>query len=392
MSSKRMIGRRLIAEAMAGVVQRSSRSALTIVGVALGIGSFIAVLGVTTSANSQISADFNAATATQISAQAIDGSNPVTTPGIEDRVAALNGVEAVGTWWDITVQGVAALPPAVSGSTYPIRVIAASAGYWDLVTPSLESGRTFDSFHNDQPVALVGRQVADTLNIDDVSRRPAIFIDGTPVTVIGIVEDTNGVSAPLAAVAVPAAFAAATFGDPGTQATLVVDAQQGAVTAVARELPLAIDAQHPDRYRITPPPEPTIIRDRVNESTQTLFFALAIIGVLVGAVGITNSTLISVMSRVPEIGLRRSLGAMPRHIAAQFLLEAGIRGVLGGAIGASLGIVTVAIVALSQGWTAVIEPWSIALGPAAGAAIGLLAGLYPAVQAAKIEPVEAFRR
>lgn len=134
-----------------------------------------------------------------------------------------------------------------------------------------------------------------------------------------------------------------------------------------------------------------MVRDRVSSSTQSLFFALAGISVLVSGVGIANISLIAVMARSREIGLRRSLGALPRDIATQFLLESAIRGLLGGAIGAALSVVTVTVVALSQSWTAVIEPWSILIGPAMGVAIGTAAGLYPALKATRIQPVEAFR-
>lgn len=385
---------RLIGEAMAGITQKSSRSTLTIIGTALGIGSFIAVLGVTSSANSQISEEFAAVEATQVTVQ------PVASPGSSTRdfpsgsefaVDSIKGVRAAAIWWDLPVESVGAFAPISSSDISTPRVIAASPGYWATVGATLYSGRFYDDFLADKPVAIVGLQIAKQLHVEDAAEQPVIFIDGVPFSVIGIVDNAANSNAPLSAVVVPDVFAEAMFGDPGDQATMTIDTDRGASDVVAQQVALAIDPKHPESYRVLKPPPPSVVRDKISSSTQGLFFALAAIGVIVGAVGIANSSLISVMSRIPEIGLRRSLGALPRHIAAQFLIEAAVRGVLGGALGANVGIVAVAVVALSQRWTAVVEPWSIFAGPILGAVVGLAAGLYPARRASQIEPVEAFR-
>lgn len=387
---------RLVREAMAGVTQKSSRSTLTIIGTALGIGSFIAVLGVTSSANGQISQEFADIAATQITVQPVasSGSASQSFPEYaESAVDAIQGVRATAISWDVAVDTLGALATAgtSSGASVP-RVLAASPGYWATVGASLYSGRFYDAFLADKPVAVIGFPIAKQLHIEDVADQPVIFVDGIPITVIGIVDNAARSSSSLTAVVVPDAFAKSAFGEPGIGATMTIDTDRGASEVVADQAALAIDPKHPEAYRVSAPPPASVVRDRISSSTQGLFFALATIGVLVGAVGIANSSLISVMSRIPEIGLRRSLGALPRHIAAQFLIEAAVRGLLGGGIGASVGIVAVAVVALSQTWTAVVEPWSIVAGPVLGTLIGLAAGLYPAKRASRIEPVEAFRQ
>ncbi len=387
---------RLVQEAMAGVAQKSSRSMLTIIGIALGIGSIVAVLGVTSSANGQISREFDAMTSTRVTVQpvSVDGDVDGRTMRAEAEAAvrSIEGVEAVAASWDVNVNMVATLPGFLEPSPSQPRVVAASPAYWDLMQPTMAAGRVFDDALSDQPVAVVGQQLAQKLVLGDVEFAPTIFIDSKPFTVVGVVADAVYSSAPLSTVVIPADFARAAFGEPGDREVLTIQTSVGASGVVAKQVALAVDPRHPDGYRVVAPPPPATIRDNVTGSVQTLFLALALICILIGGVGVTNASLIGVMSRTAEIGLRRSLGALPRHILGQFLLEAGIRGVLGGATGANVGILIVCVVALVQRWTAVIEPWTMIVAPAGGAVIGVLAGAYPAWRASHIEPIDALRR
>lgn len=125
---------------------------------------------------------------------------------------------------------------------------------------------------------------------------------------------------------------------------------------------------------------------------SSLLLVLAAITLLIGMVGIANTTLIAVVERTPEIGLRRAVGARPRHVTGQFLTETTAIGTVGGLIGTALGILTVIVVALAQSWTAIMNPLFTLPAPLIGAVTGLLAGLYPAWRAARIEPLEALRR
>jgi len=195
-------------------------------------------------------------------------------------------------------------------------------------------------------------------------------------------------------VSVPASTALRTWGPPQTSqpAQMLIHTRLGAAQVVAEQAPIALRPDDPKLLTATAPPSLSQLRRSVTASLNAVFLALAGIALIVGAVGIANTTLVAVLERVGEIGLRRALGARPVHIAAQFLAESTALGLFGGLIGASLGVVAVLAVTVYQSWTALLDPRVVLAAPAAGAVIGLLAGLYPALRAGTIEPADALRR
>ena len=142
---------------------------------------------------------------------------------------------------------------------------------------------------------------------------------------------------------------------------------------------------------MTSPSSPQTLQSEVSGDLQGLFLILALVSLLIGAVGIANTTLVAVLERTEEIGLRRAVGARPRHIAAQFLAESTALGTLGGLVGTCIGVATVVIFAALKDWTAILNPAYTLPAPLIGSVVGLLAGAYPALRAARISPLAALR-
>ncbi|WP_078906940.1 ABC transporter permease [Streptomyces sp. NRRL S-378] len=398
-----LAARDLCAEALAGVLQRPARSALTALGTVLGVGAFIAVLGLTGTAASQIDARFSRLTATEVTVQDTGGSDsthvPLSfTPDADQRIAALNGVTVGGVFWKVrlrTDQKVSTSLIAADGNDMRPQVMAASPGALQAAGPHMAQGKPFDAFHDRerQQVAVIGSATANRLGITDVQSQPAIFVGTTPFTVIGVLEDVDRKPDLLLSVLIPRSTAERIWGPPSDdRATMLISTRLGAATQIANEAALALRPDHPEYFKALPPPDPKTLRSGVGGDLSSLFLLLAAVCLVIGAVGIANTTLVAVMERTGEIGLRRALGARGRHITLQFLSESTALGLIGGLIGTSIGTAVVVLVSAARQWTPVLDPITLAAAPVLGLTTGLLAGIYPAWRASRIPPAEALRR
>lgn len=395
--------RDLLGETSAGISQRPGRSVLTAIGTVLGVGTLVAILGLTTTASSQISSQFNALLNTQVtvndvSSQSSTGSSDASTafPADTDaRTTRLHGVVAAGLWWSVNLsstQIVRSSPLATSGGTGP-SVVAASPGFLAAAGATLRQGRllnTWDQQHRER-VAVLGPAAAAQLGITTTATQPVVLIGDQPYVVVGILQNVTRMAQLLSDVVIPSSQALTAYGEPAQPAQLLIATQTGAAQQIAREIAVALRPDHPEYLVATAPPDPQSLRTGVTSDLNQLFLLLGGISLVIGAVGIANTSLVAVLERTSEIGLRRSLGALRRHISAQFLSEAAVLGSLGGLVGTSLGTLVVVGVSVSRSWTPVIDPKTLVLAPCGGLIIGLVAGIYPAWRASRIEPVEALR-
>ncbi|MFJ2847533.1 ABC transporter permease [Streptomyces griseofuscus] len=391
-----------VSESTAGILQRPARAALTALGTVLGVGAFVAVLGLTATATSQIDGRFSRLSATEVTVHDVARDHTDFEPlaflaDADERVERLHGVEHAGVLWPVQLgkdEQVRSAPIADTGAGSQIQVMAASSGAVRAAEPVLRQGRLFDRWHDRtrQHVALIGAGMANRLGITTLDTQPAIFIGDQEFTVIGILSDVHRRADLLLSVIIPRTTAQSLWGPPKDGADMLIATRVGAAEQVAREAPLALRPDHPEYMSAVPPPDPRSLRSGVNHDLGQLFLLLASVCLVIGAVGITNTTLVAVMERTGEIGLRRALGARARHILIQFLTESAVLGSLGGLIGTSLGVLAVVGVATVRDWTPVVQPDTVIAAPLIGLVTGLLAGLYPAWRAARIQPVEALRR
>jgi ABC-type antimicrobial peptide transport system permease subunit len=393
--------RDLAAEALAGLLARPARVLLTVLGTVIGVGALVATLGLSKTAGSQIVGRFDAVSATDVlvspSARGGGAGGLVLPWDSESRLKRLNGVAAAGTLADVDVRGqlVRAVPvndPTASGAIQlPIKAV--SPGLFAAVHAQLAAGRFFDAGHvrRRDRVLVLGANAASQLGITRLDDQPAVFIGDRVYTVVGLLSGVRRQVTLMGSAIMPEGTARREFGL-RAPAIAQVETRIGAVDLIARQAPLALSPSDPGLLQVAAPPDPRQLRHAVKKDLQALFMLLGAVSLLVGAIGIANVTLVSVLERVGEIGLRRALGAARRHIAGQFLLESTAMGLAGGIIGASVGTLVVIGVSATNTWTPVLEPWVPLGAPLLGAVIGLLSGTYPALRAASLEPVDALRQ
>lgn len=394
--------RDLWTEALAGVLARPVRSVLTMLGTVLGITTLVITIGVATTAGAQIVGRFNALTDTSVTVTVPASSTaPDSTPLVDwsgtDAVRQLAGVTSVAAIADsnatdsVLVQANNVISPG-DPSSQTLAVVAASEGLPQAVRGRMTQGFFFDTGNitrHDQ-VAVLGDQAAQLLGIHSLEGAPAVFMGGHAYTVIGILGGIQRQQQLSTSVILPPTTAADRMGLTAVT-TVLVNTSIGAGPQVARQAPIALAPGRQDALSVQAPPDLAKARRGVQGDVNGLFLILGLVSLVVGAIGIANVTLVTVMERIGEIGLRRALGASRRQVAAQFLLESTSIGLFGGLIGAALGMTTVVAVAAARQWTPVLDLRLAVGAPLAGALVGLLAGLYPSLRASRLEPVDALR-
>lgn len=395
--------RDLLNEASAALTARPARTLLTALGTVLGVAALVATLGLAKTAGGQIVGRFSELEATRVEVKLDDGgffgqqeSRPNPLPfDAGDRLSYLNGVRFAGTKTPLEIEGLARSVPVIDPlgqSEFQVPMFSASPGLFDAVRGSMETGRWFDEGHNDRgdAVVILGPAAARRLNVNRVDAQPAIFVGEHTLTVIGILSNVEREPDLLSAIIVPDGWARQTV-ELGAPAEVHIDVDIGAAQLIGSQAAIALAPNNPQLLQVSVPPSAAGVRRSVETDVNALFLVLGGISLLVGAIGIANVTLVSVLERTGEIGLRRALGATRRHIATQFMFESAVLGALAGLIGASLGVLVIVGVSANRQWSPILDEWIPLAAPLAGAVVGLIAGLYPALKAASIEPITALR-
>jgi putative ABC transport system permease protein len=388
----------LLRQSIAAVKSRPGRSFTTALGTIIGIAAVVTTTGVAATASQQVSSQFDALRSTEVTVQYVGNglssasAGDVFTYNDVNRLTDLNGVRHGGIIRSIPSVAVGTRPFGGQGDRN-VPLLAANPAALAALHVHVSAGRTYDQFHESQTqmVCLVGRVAAESLGITRIDNRPTVWISGRPVTVIGVVDSVERMQSATLGIFMPVSTAQVLAQDTASQ-QVVIETAPGAAQVIAKQAPYALRPDRPELLKSLAPPDPKDLKHSVESDIKALFLLMAAISLFIGAVGIANTTLIAVMERVSEIGLRRSLGANRKHIAAQFMLETAIIGTCGGVVGSSLGTITVVVVSAVKDWSPTLDPKIIFLAPFLGTVTGLLAGLQPAWRATRIEPTEALRR
>jgi putative ABC transport system permease protein len=238
---------------------------------------------------------------------------------------------------------------------------------------------------------VLGAEAASLLGITSLTHPTQVWIGGYPFTVIGILRPVQLVSGLDSMAFIGFPIAEQDFAFDGHPTGLYLRAVPAQVSAVAAVLPATVDPASPSVAAVSFPADILKAELLAKGAYNGLFLFLGAVALLVGGVGIANVMVISVLERRSEIGLRRALGATRRHVGEQFLAEAILLAVLGGLAGTTLGAAATAVYAASQHWQVEIPAVALYGGIGAALVIGAIAGLYPAMRAARLSPTEALR-
>jgi putative ABC transport system permease protein len=377
-----------------GLRTRKLRAGLSALGIAIGVAAIVAVLGLAASAQAALLAKIarlGTNLLTVSNGQSFSGGTaelPVAAPGMIARLPGVTGVQDIGGVGNVNVYKSPLIP---SIETNGLSVDAATLGLPAVAGTSVAQGRFLNAATAREPVAVLGAVTAQLLGIDRIRPGMRILVGGQWFYVAGILG--NDTYAPEIDSAVLVGFPAARRylhfnGHPSRIYIRTVDSP--AVTAAVDNL-LGAQANpvNPNQVTVSQPSAALTAQADAKGALDTLFLGLGAVALLVGAVGVANIMVISVLERRQEIGLRRALGATRGQIRAQFLAEAILLSLAGGAAGVLAGAAATAAYAHSKGWAVAIPAGAWAGGLAAALLIGAAAGLLPAIRAARLSPTEA---
>jgi len=384
----------LLAVAFQGLRTRRLRAALSALGIAIGIGAMVAVVGVSASSQANLLAQID-----QLGTNLLTVAPGTTTFGANEVLpdtaipAILHqpGVIRASGVYQVSGATVLRTPYVPSEQTGGIGVDATDPGLLQAVSGSLASGQFIGAANQGFPTVVLGAQAAATLQIPSTAGHIQLFIGGRWFTVVGILKPVVLDPSLDSQVFVGLPVAEKMFNTQPNPSEIYVRADVDRVTQVSGILAGVADPQNADGVQVSRPSDALEARAAAKGQFTTLLLGLGAVALLVGAIGIANIMVISVLERRGEIGLRRALGATQRHISSQFLAESAVLAAIGGVAGLILGALATLAYALAQSEPWVVPAYALVAAPAAGLLIGAVAGLYPAVRAARLSPTEALR-
>jgi putative ABC transport system permease protein len=381
-----------------GLRSRRLRTSLTALGIAIGIAAMVAVVGISSSSKADLLAEIDSLGTGMLRAapgQSAFGDETTLSEHARDaagRIGPVLGSSGL-TYTGANVRRSDYISSSVTGG---ISVAATDPDMLATTNTELREGRFLDTATSDVPAVVLGAAAAERLGIHSLAGNPRVWItndggSGQWFHVIGILEQSPLAPELDSAALIGYGVADALWETPSSPSTLFVRADPNDVEAVRDVLARSVKPEAPNEVDVSRPSDALEARAQTDKALRNLLLALGAVALLVGGVGITNVMVIAVLERRAEIGVRRALGAKRRHIATQFMAESSILSFTGGVLGTALGAGVTAIYARARGWTFDIPAEILLAGTGLALAVGLLAGVSPAIRAARLDPAEAIR-
>lgn len=379
--------------ASVGLRTRRMRAALSALGIAIGVAAMVAVLGLSASSQAGLLAEIDKLGTNLLKVtpgQSLGGGNaelPKEAPGMISRVGPVQAVQSIGK----TDASAYRSPRIPALNTNSLSVNAADLKLPEAIRTSIAQGHYLNAATAQQPVAVLGWDAASRLGISTIRPDLRIWVGGKWFYVAGVLKPAKLTPEIDAAVLVGYPAAEKYLGFDGHPSTVYVRSDTDEVKNVRDVLAATANPKNPSEVSVTQPSAALEARAAAQSALDGLFLGLGAVALLVGGIGVANTMVITVLERRSEIGLRRALGATRGTIRLQFLSEAVLLALLGGALGVALGAASTLVYAAVKGWEPVVPVLAWAGGLGAAVAIGAVAGLLPALRAARMQPTEALR-
>ncbi|WP_405097839.1 ABC transporter permease [Micromonospora sp. NBC_01412] len=375
-----------------GLRTRPTRAVLSAIGIAIGIAAMIAVVGISTSSRAQLQRTLdqlgtNLLTATPGNTL-YGGAARLPTESVEmvRRIGPVESATAIGQLPDVKAYRNDRIPAGESGG---IGVYMADLGLLDTVGAQILDGVWLNAATARYPAVVLGSKTASRLGITDANPDSQIWVSGRWFTIVGILAPVPLTPELDLAVLMGSEAATTYFGFDGHPTQIYTRATKSMVADVRAVLAAATNPQHPNEVKVSQPSDALAAEQATDQAFTGLLLGLGAVALLVGGIGVANTMVISVLERRSEVGLRRSLGATRGQIRVQFLAESLLLSALGGITGVLLGTGVTGTYAFFQEWPAVVPGWALAGGVGTTLLVGGMAGLYPAIRAARLAPTAA---